>query len=143
MRLSKPALRHSAAQYRKRCGCHRQGSRTPERTQTHQEISISAISDYLRRNMEAANLKTIKRPLFTITLELAPGRAIIDNLDEIPDELVVVSSAVDPDKKAIFARLKVIRDYNAQICQRMASGVWRRCRGRTTGTTGVGTSGTW
>ena len=84
--------------------------------------SISAISDYLRRNMEAANLKTIKRPLFTITLALAPERAIIDNLDEIPDELVVVSSAVDPDKKAILARLKVIRDHNAQIRQRMASG---------------------
>ena len=84
--------------------------------------SLSAISDYLRRNMEAANLKTIKRPLFTITLALAPERAIIDNLDEIPDELVVVSSSVDPDKKAILARLKAIRDHNAQIRQRMASG---------------------
>ena len=72
--------------------------------------------------MEAANLKTIKRPLFTITLALAPERAIIDNLDEIPDELVVVSSAVDPDKKAILARLKVIRDHNTQIRQRMAAG---------------------
>ena len=84
--------------------------------------SLNEISDYLRRNMEAANLKTIKRPLFTITLALAPERAIIDNLDEIPDELVVVSSAVDPDKKAILARLKVIRDHNTQIRQRMAAG---------------------
>ena len=84
--------------------------------------SLSAISDCLRRNMEAANLKTIKRPLFTITLALAPERAIIDNLDEIPNELVVVSSAVDPDKKAILARLKVIRDHNAQIRQLMAAG---------------------
>lgn len=84
--------------------------------------SLNEISDYLRRNMEAANLKTIKRPLFTITLALAPERAIIDNLDEIPDELVVVSSSVDPDKKAILARLKVIRDHNTQIRQRMAAG---------------------
>ena len=84
--------------------------------------SLNEISDYLRRNMEAANLKTIKRPLFTITLALAPERAIIDNLDEIPDELVVVSSAVDPDKKAILARLKLIRDHNTQIRQRMAAG---------------------
>ena len=75
--------------------------------------SISAISDYLRRNMEAANLKTIKRPLFTITLELASGRAIIDNLYDIRDELVVISSGEAPDKKAILARLKVIRDHNA------------------------------
>ena len=86
--------------------------------------------------MEAANLKTIKRPLFTITLALAPERAIIDNLDEIPDELVVVSSAIDPDKKAILARLKVIRDHNAQIRQRTwkesdgVDHVSRRCRAR-------------
>ena len=84
--------------------------------------SLNEISDYLRRNMEAANLKTIKRPLFTITLALAPERAIIDNLDAVPDELVVVRSTVDPDKKAILARLKIIRDHNAQIRQRMTAG---------------------
>jgi len=31
--------------------------------------SVSQISDYLRRNMEAADIKSIKRPLFTITLD--------------------------------------------------------------------------
>lgn len=84
--------------------------------------SLDAISDYLRRNMEAANLKTIKRPLFTLTLALAPERVIIDNLDAVPDEWVVVRSTIDPDKKAILTRLKVIRDHNAQIRQRMAAG---------------------
>lgn len=84
--------------------------------------SLDAISDYLRRNMEAANLKTIKRPLFTLTLALAPERVIIDNLDAVPDEWVVVRSTIDPDKKAILSRLKVIRDHNAQIRQRMAAG---------------------
>ena len=61
--------------------------------------SLSAISDCLRRNMEAANLKTIKRPLFTITLVLAPERAIIDNLDEIPDELWWSAAPSTPTKK--------------------------------------------
>ena len=36
--------------------------------------SVSQISDYLRRNMEAAAIKSIKRPLFTITLALAPEK---------------------------------------------------------------------
>ena len=37
--------------------------------------SMSQISDYLRRNMEAANIKSIKRPLFTITLAMGSRAA--------------------------------------------------------------------
>ncbi|OPB02361.1 hypothetical protein BFW89_15100 [Pseudomonas synxantha] len=49
--------------------------------------SVSQISDYLLRNMEAAGIKSIKRPLFTITLAMGSERVIVDNEDAIPDEL--------------------------------------------------------
>jgi hypothetical protein len=84
--------------------------------------SVSQISDYLRRNMEAANIKSIKRPLFTITLAQAPEKVIVDNEDALPDELTVVKSSVDPDKKAIAAKLKEIREHNETVRKRMEAG---------------------
>lgn len=38
--------------------------------------TVSQLSDFLRRNMEAADIKTTRRPLFTITLALSPYRPI-------------------------------------------------------------------
>ncbi|POA21554.1 hypothetical protein C1886_04585 [Pseudomonas sp. FW300-N1A1] len=84
--------------------------------------SVSQISDYLRRNMEAADIKSIKRPLFTITLALAPEKVIVDKEDEIPDDFVTVSTAITPEKKAIATRLKEIREHNAAIRKRMDAG---------------------
>jgi hypothetical protein len=84
--------------------------------------SVSQLGEYLRRNMEASNIKSIKRPLFTITLAMAPEKVIVDNEDALPDELTVVKSSVDPDKKAIAAYLKAIRDHNAAVRKRMEAG---------------------
>lgn len=84
--------------------------------------SVSQISDYLRRNMEAANIKSIKRPLFTITLAMAPEKVVVDNTDEIPDELVTVVTSVEPDKKAIAVQLKRIREHNAEVRKQMDAG---------------------
>jgi DNA-binding FrmR family transcriptional regulator len=84
--------------------------------------SVSQISDYLRRNMEAANIKSIKRPLFTITLALAPEKVIVDKENELPDDFVSVSTVIAPDKKTIAARLKEIRDHNTAIRSRMDAG---------------------
>ena len=84
--------------------------------------SVSQISDYLRRNMEAANLKSIKRPLFTITLALGKEKVIVDNEDAVPDEFTAVSACITPDKNAIAAKLKEIREHNEAVRKRMAAG---------------------
>lgn len=84
--------------------------------------SVSQISDYLRRNMEAADIKSIKRPLFTITLAVAPEKVIVDKEDEIPDDFMSVSTSIAPDKKAIADQLKEIRAHNSEVRKRMEAG---------------------
>ncbi|WP_457967701.1 siphovirus Gp157 family protein [Pseudomonas sp. R4-84] len=84
--------------------------------------SVAQISDYLRRNMEAAGLKSIKRPLFTITLAQGKEKVIVDNEDAVPDELTAVKTSIAPDKNAIAAKLKEIRDHNEAVRKRMAAG---------------------
>lgn len=84
--------------------------------------SVAEISDYLRRNMEAANLKSIKRPLFTITLAMGKEKVIVDNEDAVPDELTDVKVVQAPDKVAIAAKLKEIRDHNDAVRKRMEAG---------------------
>ncbi len=37
--------------------------------------TVGKLDEYLRNNMEAADIKTIRRPLFTITLALAPKKS--------------------------------------------------------------------
>lgn len=83
---------------------------------------VAQITDYLRRNMEAGNLKTIRRPLFTITLALSPEKVIVDNEKAVPDEFVSVSTVIAPDKKTIAAKLKEIREHNEAVRKRMAAG---------------------
>jgi len=84
--------------------------------------SVAQISDYLRRNMEAANLKSIKRPLFTITLALGKEKVIVDNEDAVPDELTAVKTSIAPDKNAIAAKLKEIREHNDAVRKRIDAG---------------------
>ncbi|MBP0948901.1 siphovirus Gp157 family protein [Pseudomonas sp. 20GA0080] len=84
--------------------------------------SVSQITDYLRRNMQAANITSIKRPLFTITLAMGKEKVIVDNEDAVPDELTSVKSSVTPDKTAIAAKLKEIREHNEAVRKRMAAG---------------------
>ncbi len=61
--------------------------------------TVGQLSDYLRQNMEAADIKSIKRPLFTITLALSPEKVIVDNEQIVPDEFVSLKSVITPDKK--------------------------------------------
>lgn len=84
--------------------------------------TVDQISDYLRRNMEAADIKSIKRPLFTITLALSPEKVIVDDEKAVPDEFVSLKSVITPDKKTIAVRLKEIRDHNEAMRKRMAAG---------------------
>lgn len=84
--------------------------------------TVGQISDYLRRNMEAADIKSIKRPLFTITLALSPEKVIVDDEKAVPDEFVSLKSVITPDKKTIAVRLKEIRDHNEAVRKRIAAG---------------------
>lgn len=84
--------------------------------------SVAQISDYLRRNMEAASLKSIKRPLFTITLAMGKEKVIVDKEDELPEDFIVPKTTFAPDKNAITARLKEIREHNEDIRKRMEAG---------------------
>ncbi|MNJ28546.1 hypothetical protein D3C77_230850 [compost metagenome] len=84
--------------------------------------SVTQISEYLRRNMEAANIKSIKRPLFTITLAMGKEKVIVDNENAVPDDLTSVSTKIAPDKNAIAAKLKEIREHNEAVRKRMAAG---------------------
>ncbi|PYY88079.1 hypothetical protein DNK59_10515 [Pseudomonas sp. TKO26] len=84
--------------------------------------TVGQLSDFLRRNMEAADIKTIKRPLFTITLALSPEKVIVDDEKAVPDEFVSLKSVITPDKKTIAVRLKEIRDHNEAVRKRMAAG---------------------
>ncbi|MDD1011557.1 siphovirus Gp157 family protein [Pseudomonas shahriarae] len=84
--------------------------------------TVGQLGDFLRRNMEAANIKSIRRPLFTITLALSPEKVIVDNEQAVPDEFVSLKSVITPDKKIIAARLKEIRDHNIAVHKRIDAG---------------------
>lgn len=84
--------------------------------------SVTKITDYLRKNMEAANMKTIKRPLFTISLAIGKEKVIVDNEEAVPDDLTSVSTKIVPDKNAIAAKLKADREHNEAVRKRMAAG---------------------
>lgn len=64
------------------------------------------IREYLRENMDAAGIKKISCPLFTITLVQGREVAVIEDDSLLPDDLVRVKTEVSPDKNAIAARLK-------------------------------------
>ena len=74
--------------------------------------TVGKLDEYLRNNMEAADIKTIRRPLFTITLALAPEKVIVDKEDDIPDDFIDTKTVFSPDKRAIAAKVKVIRDHS-------------------------------
>nr|BFD43212.1 siphovirus Gp157 family protein [Pseudomonas sp. FFPRI_1] len=84
--------------------------------------TVGKLDEYLRRNMEAANIKSIKRPLFTITLALAPEKVIVDKENDIPYDFLDTKTVFSPDKRAIAVKLKEIREHNAAVRKRMAAG---------------------
>lgn len=84
--------------------------------------SVTAITEYLRKNMDAANIKSIKRPLFTISLVAGKEKVVVDNEQALPDELTTVVAKVTPDKNAIAAKLKADREHNDSVRKRMTAG---------------------
>lgn len=84
--------------------------------------SIDQMRAYLLRNMEAAGRKSIKLPLFTLSVRMGSEKVIINNEDAIPDDYVRVETSVVPDKKAIAEELKRVRDHNAAVQARIDAG---------------------
>lgn len=84
--------------------------------------SIAKLTNYLKRNMEAADITSIKRPLFSITLAKGLESVIVDKEDDLPDDFTVVKTSINTDKKAIAARLKEIREHNIAVRKRMDAG---------------------
>ena len=66
----------------------------------------TSIKDYLRENMEAADITKISCPLFSITLAKGRETVVVDSPDLIPDDLMRVKTEVSPDKAAIAKLLK-------------------------------------
>lgn len=64
------------------------------------------IKNYLRENMEAAGITKIACPLFTITLAKGRESVVVDDEKALDDDLIRVSTKIEPDKKAIAARIK-------------------------------------
>lgn len=80
------------------------------------------LMDYLKRNMEAAGIKNIDRPLFKITLVTGTEKCVIDDEKAVPDDYVSVKTNVTPDKRAILAYLKEIREANKEIQAKVDGG---------------------
>ncbi|WP_286761979.1 siphovirus Gp157 family protein, partial [Pseudomonas sp. UBA2047] len=64
------------------------------------------IIEYLRENMEAAEITKISCPLFTITLCKGRESVIVDDDKLLDEDLVNPKVTMVPDKRAIAERLK-------------------------------------
>jgi hypothetical protein len=64
------------------------------------------LSEYIKANMKAADIKSIKCPFFTISYVAGPD--IVEIIDEtlIPDEYVTVETTISADKNLIKKALK-------------------------------------
>ncbi|KWR82518.1 siphovirus Gp157 family protein [Pseudomonas sp. PI1] len=65
-----------------------------------------SLKDYLRENMEAAGIKKISCPLFSITCAEGREIAVVDDESLLPDEFMRVKTDVAPDKAEIAKALK-------------------------------------
>jgi hypothetical protein len=79
--------------------------RLQERKQVIQNRD-KALREYLRENMEAAQISKISCPLFTITLAAGRALVVIDDETELPDEMVDVHTEIKPNKAKILDALK-------------------------------------
>ncbi|KPA87327.1 Gp protein [Pseudomonas asplenii] len=83
----------------------------------------SEIVEYLRENMEAAEITKISCPLFTITLVKGRESVIVEDPKQLPDELVSTKVVESPDKKAIAERIKAGKEVKGARLERGKSSV--------------------
>lgn len=71
-----------------------------------EQNSREQLASYIAECMELAELRSLKTPLFNITLAKGSAVAVIDNISDIPDEYISVITDIKPDKRKILAALK-------------------------------------
>jgi hypothetical protein len=73
-----------------------------------QEARITTISQWLLLNMDAAGIKDVPCPLFTVSVKTNPGSVVVDDQSLIPDIFMVVPDLPEPapDKAAILKQLR-------------------------------------
>lgn len=86
------------------------------------EIGLKKLTDYLKRNLEAAGITSIDNPLFKITLVAGVEKCIIDDEKAVPDDYVTVKTSITPDKRLILAHLKELREKNKALQAKVDAG---------------------
>lgn len=81
------------------------------------------LRDYLLYNMEAAGIKKIDCPLFTVTLRQGVESVEIIDQSQIPNEYVAVEVVEKPDKAAIKAAIKSGKEVTGAILKRGANSI--------------------
>lgn len=83
----------------------------------------SQIKNYLRDNMEASNITKISCSLFTITLAKGLESVVIDDEKSIDDDLMRVTTKIEPDKKLIAEKIKAGQNVKGAHMERGQSSV--------------------
>ncbi|WP_444756607.1 siphovirus Gp157 family protein [Pseudomonas sp. A014] len=81
------------------------------------------IIEYLRENMEAAEITKISCPLFTITLAKGRESVVVDDEKLLDDDLVSTKVTHTPDKKAIADRIKAGQEVKGARLERGKSSI--------------------
>ena len=67
---------------------------------------ISHIFNYLLTNMQDMDLKKVEMGVHIATIRLGRELAIVDNIDDLPDKLIRINTAIVADKIAIMSAYK-------------------------------------
>lgn len=97
-----------------------------ERLKARKQVIVNRkqqLRDYLLYNMEAAGIKKIDCPLFTVTLRQGAESVEIIDQSQIPNEYVTVEVVEKPDKAAIKAAIKSGKEVTGAILKRGANSI--------------------
>lgn len=97
-----------------------------ERLKARKQVIVNRkqqLRDYLLYNMEAAGIKKIDCPLFTVTLRQGVESVEIIDQSQIPNEYVTVEVVEKPDKTAIKAAIKSGKEVTGAILKRGANSI--------------------
>lgn len=97
-----------------------------ERLKARKQVIVNRkqqLRDYLLYNMEAARIKKIDCPLFTVTLRQGVESVEIIDQSQIPNEYVTVEVVEKPDKAAIKAAIKSGKEVAGAILKRGANSI--------------------
>lgn len=97
-----------------------------ERLKARKQVIVNRkqqLRDYLLYNMEAAGIKKIDCPLFTVTLRQGVESVEIIDQSQIPNEYVTVEVMEKPDKAAIKAAIKSGKEVTGAILKRGANSI--------------------